>query len=41
LNVAKDQLEETDNKLLVEYLEEKVEPLLGIVGPSMYAGIFD
>ena len=41
LNVARDQLEKTDNKLLEDYLEEKVEPLIGIVEPSMYAGKFD
>ena len=38
---AKDLLQKTDERLLEAYLEEKVEPLIGIVEPSMYAGRFD
>ena len=38
---AKDHLEKTDERLMEAYLEEKVEPLIGIVEPSMYARKFD
>ena len=38
---AKESLEKTDGRLMEAYLEEKVEPLIGIVEPSMYAGRFD
>lgn len=38
---AKELLLKTEERLLEAYLEEKVEPLIGIVEPSMYAGRFD
>ena len=39
--LAKNQLEKTSDRLMEAYLEEKVEPLIGIVEPSMYSGKFD
>jgi len=41
LNTAKEALVKTDKALMKRYMEEKVEPLIGIVEPSMYAGRFD
>jgi len=41
IQAAKDQLQKTDERLMEAYLEEKVEPLIGIVEPSMYAGRFE
>ena len=41
LNSAKEVLIKTNKALMKRYMEEKVEPLIGIVEPSMYAGRFD
>ena len=41
IQAARDLLEKTEDRLMEAYLEEKVEPLIGIVEPSMYAGRFD
>ena len=41
IHFVKELLVRTDESLLEAYLEEKVEPLIGIVEPSMYAGRFD
>ena len=41
IHAAGELLEETEERLMEAYLEEKVEPLIGIVEPSMYAGRFD
>jgi len=41
LNAAKEALIKTDKALMKRYMEEKVEPLIGIVEPSMFAGRFD
>lgn len=41
IQATKDVLGKTEEKIMEAYLEEKVEPLIGIVEPSMYAGRFD
>ena len=41
IHAARELLEKTEERLMEAYLEEKVEPLIGIVEPSMYAGRFD
>ncbi|KAK4002670.1 exocyst complex component 2 [Daphnia magna] len=41
IQAAKELLAKTEQRLMEAYLEEKVEPLIGIVEPSMYAGRFD
>lgn len=41
IQATRELLEKTEERLMEAYLEEKVEPLIGIVEPSMYAGRFD
>lgn len=41
IQATRELLEKTEERLMEAYLEEKVEPLIGIVEPSMYSGRFD